>query len=234
RGPNQTDAADTGFDASPPQPVAEGALRPEQSAASSILQTSPAHYYRSVAQIGLQVASALSYAHRQGVIHRDIKPSNLLLELEGRVWVADFGLAKTEAEPLTGSGDLVGTLRYMPPERFRGWSDPRSDIYSLGLTLYEMLALKPAFEETDQARLVHHVLQLDPPPLRKLDRQISRDLATIVTKAIDKEPGRRYQTADELVEDLQRFIEDRPVQARQSGPLERTWRWCKRNPALAT
>ena len=232
RGPSKTPevAATSGVLA----PLAAGALPPEQPAASSILQTSPVHYFRSVARIGLQVAGALSYAHREGVIHRDIKPSNLLLDFEGRVWVADFGLAKTEAEPLTGSGDLVGTLRYMPPERLRGWSDPRSDIYSLGLTLYEMLALKPAFDQTDQVRLVHQLLHVEPPPLRKLDHQLSRDLATIVTKAIDKEPGRRYQTADELALDLQRFLEDRPVQARPSGALERTWRWCKRNPALAT
>jgi eukaryotic-like serine/threonine-protein kinase len=231
--PNHRDGADAGAGSSAPPPLAEAAPRPEPPAASSILQTTPVHYYRSVARIGLQVAGALAYAHREGVIHRDIKPSNLLLELEGRIWVADFGLAKTEADPLTGTGDLVGTLRYMPPERFRGWSDPRSDIYSLGLTLYEMLALQPAFAETDQVRLVHQLLHVAPPPLRRLDRQISRDLATIVTKAIDKEPTRRYQTADELVADLQRFIEDRPVQARPSGALERTWRWCKRNPALA-
>ncbi|MCI0742214.1 MAG: tetratricopeptide repeat protein [Gemmataceae bacterium] len=200
---------------------------------SSILHTGPALYHRNVAHIGVQVANALAYAHREGVVHRDIKPSNLLLDGEGRVWVTDFGLAKTDAEPLTGTGDILGTLRYMPPERFRGWSDPRSDVYSLGLTLYEMLLLQPAFAETDQAKLIHLITSVEPTRLRKVDRQIPRDLATIVTKAIDKEPTRRYQVADELAADLQRFLEDRPIQARQTGVTERTWRWCRRNPAVA-
>jgi eukaryotic-like serine/threonine-protein kinase len=107
-------------------------------------------YDRSVAQVGVQVAEALAYAHREGVVHRDIKPSNLLLDADGRVWVADFGLAKTDGDALTHTGDVVGTLRYMAPERFRGWSDPRSDVYSLGLTLHEMLLLRPAFESDDR------------------------------------------------------------------------------------
>src|SRR5262249_1872418 len=117
---------------------------PGQTDPSQVL-SNRAHYQRSVARVGIQVAEALDYAHREGVIHRDIKPSNLLLDPDGRVWVTDFGLAKMDGAALTHTGDVVGTIRYMAPERFHGWSDPRSDVYSLGLTLYEMLALRPAF-----------------------------------------------------------------------------------------
>src|SRR5206468_10048400 len=134
----------------------------------------------------------------EGVIHSDVKPSNLLLDADGRVWVTDFGLAKTDGDSLTHTGDLIGTLRYMAPERFRGWSDPRSDVYSLGLTLYEMLLLRPAFEAPDQVGLMQLVVQTEPVRLRKADPQIPRDLETIILKAIDKEPAQRYQSAAEL------------------------------------
>ena len=120
-------------------------------------------YYHSVARVGVQVAQALDYAHKEGVIHRDVKPSNLLLDADGRVWITDFGLAKTDGSTLTQTGDIVGTVRYMAPERFNGWSDPRSDVYSLGLTLYEMLALRPAFDESEQMKLMQQVLHEEPP-----------------------------------------------------------------------
>jgi serine/threonine protein kinase/WD40 repeat protein len=192
------------------------------------------HYYRSVARVGLQVAEALAYAHGQNVLHRDIKPSNLLLDLQGTVWVTDFGLAKAEGDDLTQTGDVVGTLRYMAPERFQGVSDARSDIYSLGLTLYELLALRPAFEESNRDPLLWRIMHEEPPPPRKLDRHLPRDLETIVLKAAAKEPGRRYQTAEELAEDLRRFLADRPIRARRSWAAERLWRWCRRNRALAS
>src|SRR5262249_49719113 len=163
------------------------------------------HYHRSVAQVGVQVAEALAYAHREGVIHRDIKPPNLLLDAQTRVWITDFGLAKTEGDSLTHSGDIIGTLRYMAPERFRGWSDPRSDVYSLGLTLYEMLLLRPAFETADRLELIRRITHEEPVRPRKLDPRIPRDLETIVLKATDKEPARRYQTTAELAADLRRF-----------------------------
>jgi serine/threonine protein kinase len=192
-------------------------------------------YFRSVAQIGMQTAEALAYAHGQGVLHRDIKPSNLLLDMQGTVWVTDFGLAKTDAtEALTHTGDLVGTLRYMAPERFSGWSDPRSDVYSLGLTLYELLTQHPAFVDADRAHLIKAVMQDDPPRPRKLEPRIPRDLETIVLKATAKEPSGRYQAATELAEDLRCFLSGRPIRARRTSHWEHFRLWCRRNPALAT
>ena len=188
---------------------------------------------REVARVGIQVAEALAYAHRQGVLHRDIKPSNLLRDGAGRVWVADFGLAKTDGDTLTQTGDVVGTIPYMAPERFRGWSDPRSDVYSLGLTLYELLALRPAFRGSDRYELIHQVTHDEPPPLRKLVPAVPRDLETVIARATDKEPARRYPTAGELAADLRRFLEDRPVLARRAGFAEHVGRWCRRHPAVA-
>jgi WD40 repeat protein/serine/threonine protein kinase len=191
-------------------------------------------YWHSVANIGMQVAGALEYAHKQGILHRDIKPSNLLLDTHGTVWVTDFGLAKAEGQQdLTHTGDILGTLRYMPPEAFEGKTDARGDIYSLGLTLYEMLAFRPAFDESDRHRLIKRVTHEDPERLRKLNRQVPQDLETIVHKAIDKEAALRYATAGALAEDLQRFIEDEPIKARRQTHLERYLRWARRNPGVA-
>ncbi len=187
-----------------------------------------------VARIGVQVAEALAHAHGQGILHRDIKPSNLLLDRDGNVWVADFGLAKAVGtDDLTHTGDIVGTVRYMAPERFHGAGDVRADIYALGLTLYELLALRPAFEEKDRASLIRQVTQEDPPRLRKLNRAVPADFETIIHKAIAREPGQRYASAKALADDLNRFIEGRPIQARRVSGSERAWRWCKRNPWLA-
>jgi serine/threonine protein kinase/tetratricopeptide (TPR) repeat protein len=191
-------------------------------------------YWQSVAQLGVQVADALEYAHKQGVVHRDIKPSNLLLDTHGTVWVTDFGLAKAEgAEDLTHTGDVLGTLRYMPPEAFEGHTDVRGDVYALGLTLYELLCLRPAFAESERHRLIKQVTTQEPPRLDRLNPPIPRDLVTVVHKAIEREPGRRYQTAAELAADLQRFLDDEPIRARRTGLYERAWRWCRRNPAVA-
>jgi YD repeat-containing protein len=195
---------------------------------------SDAEYFRSVARMGLQVAEALAHAHQQGILHRDIKPSNLLLDAHGTVWVTDFGLAKAEgAEDLTTTGDIVGTLRYMAPERFSGWSDPRSDVYGLGITLYELMTLRPAFQDSNRPRLIERVLHDAPPRPRSLDPHIPRDLETIILKAIAKEPGDRYSSAAALAEDLRCFLAYRAIQARQATPLEQGWRWCRRNPAVA-
>jgi eukaryotic-like serine/threonine-protein kinase len=193
-------------------------------------------YWQSVAHIGRQVADALDYAHKQGILHRDVKPSNLLLDLRGTVWVTDFGLAKVAGpgvDNLTHTGDIMGTLRYMPPEAFEGKSDARSDVYSLGLTLYELLAMRPAFDEKDRNKLIKQMTTGEPAPLHKIKREAPRDLVTIVHKAIDRDPARRYATAEHMASDLQRFLDDEPILARRQTLVERYWRWARRNPGIA-
>jgi serine/threonine protein kinase len=191
-------------------------------------------YGRSVARTGLQVAEALGYAHAQGTLHRDIKPANLLMDAHGIVWVADFGLAKAlQSEDVTLTGEIAGTLRYMAPEQFSGRTDARSDLYSLGLTLYELLALRPAYDEADQGRLIRQIAQRDPVPPRTFNAGIPRDLETIVLKATARNPDHRYPSAQELAADLRCFLEDRPIQARRARSVERLWRWSRRNPAVA-
>jgi WD40 repeat protein/Flp pilus assembly protein TadD len=191
-------------------------------------------YWEGVARIGVQVAGALAYAHRQGVLHRDIKPANLLLDLDATVWVTDFGLAKADdSDDLTHTGDLLGTLRYMPPEAFEGKSDARSDVYSLGLTLFELVALRPAYDDRDRNRLVKAVTTGELPRLRKLRKDAPRDLVTIIEKATEKDPLRRYQSAGAMADDLQRFLDGRPIAARRATELERLWMWARRRPATA-
>jgi WD40 repeat protein/serine/threonine protein kinase/tetratricopeptide (TPR) repeat protein len=193
-----------------------------------------AFYARTIALVGLRVAEALAHAHAQGILHRDIKPSNLLLDIEGNIWVTDFGLAKSDdAEALTEAGDIVGTVRYMAPERFRGDSGPGSDVFGLGVTLYELLTLRPAFDQGDRAHMIDHILHSDPPPPRAVDAKIPRDLETIVLKAMARDATDRYATSGALAEDLRRFLEDRTILARRSSVPERLWRWCRRNKVLA-
>jgi WD40 repeat protein/serine/threonine protein kinase len=191
-------------------------------------------YFRGIARIGLQVAEALAYAHQHGIVHRDIKPSNLLLDTRGTVWVTDFGLAKAEgSNDLTGPGDVVGTLRYMAPERFRGQADPRGDIYSLGMSLYELATLHPAHTATDRIVLIEQIRHQAPIRPRRLDRRVPRDLETNVLKAMAKDLSARYPTAQALADDLRRFLDDKPIRARRASAPEHVWRWCRRNPALA-
>jgi formylglycine-generating enzyme required for sulfatase activity len=187
-----------------------------------------------VARIGIQVADALEYAHRQGILHRDTKPSNLLLDTTGTVWVTDFGLAKAnDQQDLTHTGDILGTLRYMPPEAFDGNSDARGDVYALGLTLYELLAFRPAFDEKERNRLIKQVTTAEPARLDRLNPEVPRDLVTIVHKAIERDPARRYPSAAELEADLKRFQDDEPIQARRQTQVERYWRWARHNPGIA-
>ena len=191
-------------------------------------------YWQGVARIGVQVAEALEYAHRQGIVHRDIKPSNLLLDLGGTVWVTDFGLAKTDDNlDLTHTGDVLGTLRYMPPEAFEGRSGAVGDVYSLGLTLYELLAFCPAFDEKDRSRLIKQVTTDEPECLGKRNSEVPRDLQTIIHKAIEREPSNRYQSAGDLAADLRRFINDEPIRARRMSTGDRLGRWVKRHKSLA-
>src|SRR5262245_7532618 len=167
------------------QPAAAPAMLPgpvQLSAAHS----DPRHFFRSAAQLGHQAATALAHAHARGIVHRDIKPSNLLLDGAGVVWVTDFGLAYQPQEraqggpPLTHAGDILGTLRYMAPERFQGECDARADVYALGLTLYELLTLRPAFDETDRLRLIEQIKDHEPLRPRSLDPRIPRYLGTMV------------------------------------------------------
>ena len=191
-------------------------------------------YWHSVAHIGAQAAAGLEYAHQQGVLHRDIKPANLLLDLHGNAWITDFGLAKSAGqENLTATGDVVGTLRYLAPEAFSGQHDVRSEVYSSGLAAHELLALQPAYDETDRQRLIRQATTAEPRLLDRLNRGIPRDLVTIIHKAIERSPARRYQTAAELADDLQRFLRDEPVRARRVGAAEQYLRWARRNPVIA-
>jgi WD40 repeat protein len=202
---------------------------------SSLAGPGEDRYHREVARLGAQIADALAHAHKRGMLHRDIKPSNLLLDAVGNIWVTDFGLAKfEEGEDLSRTRDVVGTLRYMAPERFRGVSDRRCDLYALGATLYELLTFRPAFESHDRLRLMDQIAKEPPAPPRQLDRRIPRDLETIVLKALAKDPKDRFATADELGAELRRFVENRPIRSRPIPAYERLWRWCKRNPGLAT
>ncbi len=217
-----------------PELAARTSLLAESNDRSGLSDQSEARYVRSVAQIGAHVAEALEYAHQQGILHRDIKPANLLLDAQGQIWITDFGLAKAQdSDELTRTGDVVGTLRYMAPERFNGWSDPRSDVYALGATLYELLTLRPAFGASDRIKLIQQVLHQGPPPPRQLDPRIPRDMETIVLKAMAREPGERYPTARQMADDLRRFVAGQPILARRSGSIERLWRWGRRNPMLA-
>jgi eukaryotic-like serine/threonine-protein kinase len=194
-------------------------------------------YFRWVAGIGIQAAEGLSHAHERKVVHLDIKPSNLLLDKEGVVWIADFGLARTIEDPeMTRSGTVVGTPRYMSPEQAQAATHPvdhRSDIYSLGATLYELLTRRPVFEGKTPLEVISQILTREPVALQRLNREIPSDLATIVMKAMAKAPEDRYQSAQELADDLNRWLKMEPIHAKPIGPVGCTVRWCRRNPKLA-
>ncbi len=191
-------------------------------------------YQRWVASLGISAADALHYAHSQGVLHRDIKPANLLLDHNNTLWIADFGLAKlAEQNAVTATGDIVGTPQYMPPESFEGDYDVRSEVYALGLTLYELLTLKPAIEGNGTADIIRKATRGVTVRPRKLNPNIALDLETILLKALSHDPEDRYTNAEELREDLNFFLTDRPIAARKTNPLERIIRWSRREPKVA-
>ncbi len=193
--------------------------------------------FDSIARLAAEVADALHHAHEHGVIHRDIKPGNLLLSKEGHLLVADFGLARIAEEPgMTMSGTFQGTVGYMSPEQIaagRMKLDHRTDIYSLGAVLYEMLTLAPPFRGASREETVSAILTTDPAPLRKFDRRIPRDLETICLHALEKNPARRYATAGQMADDLRQHLAGGLISARRAGAARRAGRWMRRRPVLA-
>jgi tetratricopeptide (TPR) repeat protein len=225
--------ADQPTAASPAPPAADTA--PVAAAATEPAPRDRA-YFRRAAEWGIQAAEALEQAHQLGVFHRDIKPANLMLDGRGQLWVADFGLARTAADSgLTLTGDLVGTLRYMSPEQAlaqRVVIDHRTDVYSLGATLYELLALRPAFSGADRQELLRQIAFEEPVRLRRVNRAIPAELETIVLKALEKNPQERYATAQELADDLRHWLKDQPIRARRPSLMQRARRWARRHRAL--
>ncbi len=193
-------------------------------------------FFRTAAGLGIQAAEALEHAHQVGIIHRDIKPANLLVDGGGRLWIADFGLARLQSDSsLTMTGDLLGTLRYMSPEQAlaqRVTIDHRTDIYSLGVTLYELLTLEPAYTGRDRQQLLRQIAFEEPRPPRRINPAIPAELETIVLKAAAKNPAERYATAREVADDLRRFLEDQPIRARRPTLVQRARKWARRHQSV--
>jgi serine/threonine protein kinase/tetratricopeptide (TPR) repeat protein len=193
-------------------------------------------HYQTVARLGIEAAEALEHAHGIGIVHRDIKPSNLLLDETCKLWITDFGLARFQTDAgLTVSGELVGTVRYMSPEQLRckpGLVDQRTDIYSLGATLYELATLRAAFPTDNPQELMRQIEGAEPASPRRIDRFIPKDLETIILKAMSKLREDRYTTAADMAADLRRFLAGRPALARRPTRLERACRWAQRHTRL--
>jgi len=215
-------------------PTATETPGPRESDATSLGK----EYVREVCEVIAQVADAIDHAHRRRVIHRDIKPQNMLIDQTGQVKLTDFGLARHEGDlSLTERGRAVGTPLYMSPEQVAGGNvglDKRTDIYSLGASLYEMLTLRPPFTGESREALYKQIMFDDPTRPRRLNRALPADLETVILKAVERDPSHRYQSAQELADDLRRYLDDEPVWAKPQGPAVRIAKWVKRNRALAT
>ena len=215
-----------------PEDRKESSETKPQSASDFSTQRQSQAFFRTVARLGVQAADALEYAHKFGVVHRDIKPANLLLDERGDLWITDFGLAQIQSDPrLTMTGDLIGTLRYMSPEQSLGQRvvDHRTDIYSLGSTLYELLTLEPIFADRDRAKLLRQIAFEEPKPPRRIDPRIPIELETIVLKAAAKNVDERYANAKDLADDLERYLNDQPIRARPATTLQRATKWARRH-----
>jgi tetratricopeptide (TPR) repeat protein/tRNA A-37 threonylcarbamoyl transferase component Bud32 len=194
---------------------------------------------REAAAVLEQLARGVAYAHGQGVIHRDLKPENVLLAEDGTPKITDFGLAKRveSQEALTATGAVLGTPSYMAPEQAGGKRreiGPWTDVYALGAILYRLVTGRPPFQAATALDTLWQVREMEPAAPSQLQAKLPRDLETIVLKCLQKEPDKRYPSAESLAEDLHRFRIGLPVHARRVGSAERFWRWCKRNPAVAT
>jgi serine/threonine protein kinase/Flp pilus assembly protein TadD len=202
-------------------------------ALSTLPDFSTKEYFRAIAQLGIQAAEALDHAHQNGILHRDIKPANLLVDDTGKLWITDFGLARMEQDAgMTMTGDILGTLRYMSPEQAlakRVVVDHRSDIYSLGVTLYELLTLQSAFTGDDRQELLRQIAFEEPRKPRQISARIPQDLETIIHKAIEKNPADRYGIAQQLADDLRRFVDNRPIVAKQPNMWVIARKWSRRN-----
>ena len=221
----------------PPVDVTASADRKTPKGLSNSSLSSGGAYFDTVARMIAEVADALDYAHQQGVVHRDIKPSNLLVSSSGKLSVNDFGLARLLEQPgMTVTGEMLGTPRYMSPEQITAGRVPidhRTDIYSLGVTLYELLTFRPPFAGSQRDQLLAQILQKTPPSPRKLNPKVPVDLETICLQAIDKDPDRRYATAGQMADDLRRYLNRFAILARRIGPWGQFQKWIKRNPSLS-
>ena len=193
---------------------------------------------RKAAEFVQAIAEAVDYAHQQGTLHRDLKPANVLIDADDRVHITDFGLAvRVEGDSdLTRTGQILGTPAYMPPEQAQGKQGligPASDVYALGVILYELLIGRPPFRGESSIETLKLVIETEPVAPRLLNPKVPRDLETVCLKCLQKEPHKRYVTAEELADDVGRFLKGEPILARPVGRIERTWRWCQRNPVTA-
>jgi WD40 repeat protein/serine/threonine protein kinase len=220
----------------PPQAPPGETTLPAAAALSTERSTKSPAFFRTVAQLGVQAAEALEHAHQLGIIHRDIKPANLLVDGQGKLWVTDFGLARLGGDAgLTMTGDLLGTVRYMSPEQAlakRVAVDARTDIYSLGVTLYEVLTLEPAYNGKGREAVLRQIAFEEPRLPSRLNKALPAELETIVLKAMAKNPEERYATAQELADDLRRFLEDKPIRAKRPSLRQRAVKWARRHKTV--
>ncbi len=195
-------------------------------------------HFRDVARLGIELADGLAHAHELGIVHRDIKPSNLLLDESGKAWIADFGLARIPNDnTMTGSGDILGTIRYMSPEQARGrnsFVDHRTDIYSLGITLYELLTLQPVFGSKDREEFMASIGVKQPTRPRRIDASIPADLENIILRAIELDPADRYASATLFRDDLQRFLQGKPTLAKRASLSDCAFKWAKRHRRIVS